>query len=70
MIESEFVNELYYICQKYKKNINVKVETDESGISHYEVDITGAWPIRMDCDAVVVTKVQNSTFEYSIKGDK
>jgi hypothetical protein len=70
MLEQEFVNELYNLCQRYKKNINVKVETSESGVSHYEVDINGAWAIRKDSDAVVVTQVPQDLFLYSIKGDK
>ena len=70
MINKEFVDELFILCKKYKQNITAKIDTDENNLCHYEVDITGAWAIRNDYNAVEVRKIQPEILEYSIKGDK
>lgn len=73
MIDKEFVEELYTLCKKYKKNINVKIEehgADSDTISAYDVDICGAWEINRRTAAVLVHAIPKEDFLYCIKGDK
>lgn len=71
MVDKEFIEELFTLCKKYKKNINVKIEEyDSDEISAYDVDIHGAWEIRNDCEAVVVHAIPQPQFLYNIKGEK
>ncbi len=69
-IEKDFIQELYELCKKYKKNIEAKVETTDSKVHHYEVTITGAWEISKKHSAVEVYQVFNQECVMSINGDK
>lgn len=70
MINKDFVNELFELCKKHKQNVHVVVDSEEENIQHYEVDITGAWEIRTDCNAVEVQAVPFSNVVMEISGKK
>ena len=57
MINATFVAELFELCQKHKQNIHVQMESNDTAVNHYEVDITGAWAVNKESNAVEVWEV-------------
>ena len=70
MLNEDFVKDLFEVCRKHKKNATVKVEADVPGISHYDVEITGAWDILETESAVDVFAVGDDDHIMSLKGTK
>ena len=63
MNKEEFVKELFELCRKHKENC---VVTTDDG---YEINITGAWDINKENDAVEIYK-KEETFVGALKGTK
>lgn len=71
MLNEQFVKDLFKLCKKHKVNLNIpRLEQWDGGyLENFEVDITGAWDIRNDCEAVQVYKINDSEQVMSIYGD-
>jgi hypothetical protein len=67
----DFINEVFEAAKKHKVNLNLKIDSSsESEFATVEADITGAWPIRSDCDAVEVHGTPHSQSLFNIMGDR
>ena len=70
MADAEFVQELFELCRKYRKNLHGTFEGFSPDLSsqEYEVYVNGAWDIRDTENAVEVYKVKPQDCEFTIKG--
>ena len=62
---NDFVQELYDVCKKYKKNLSGKFDVNNQ---QYKIDISAEWDIVETCNAVEVYTITEE-FNFSIKGD-
>ena len=62
---NDFVQELYAVCKKYKKNLSGKFDVNNQ---QYKIDISAEWDIVETCNAVEVYTITEE-FNFSIKGD-
>ena len=66
----KLAKKLFKVARKHGKNLNVSVESHESGISEYKIEITGEWTIMDNSNAVEIYKVPSEIECEGIKGTR